>query len=219
VLTPHLRRAIIISNAFDRQSLVKSELVSALDALPCAIILTDEHGVAVHSNQNARRMLHDASVLALRQSVLHAVAVEAADRELHSALRLCVGEQNDVGRTGTAIRLTDITTPPIFAHILPLRRSDGRDWLHPRATAAVFVRTGNVRQQDIEGFAAAFALTSAETVVLSALLSGYSLTRAATSLGLARTTAKTHLEHIFQKTGVARQSELVKLAMQVFPPI
>jgi hypothetical protein len=38
-----------------------------------------------------------------------------------------------------------------------------------------------------------------------------SLTSAASSLGVARTTARTHLQRIFDKTGSRRQSDLVRM--------
>jgi DNA-binding CsgD family transcriptional regulator len=56
--------------------------------------------------------------------------------------------------------------------------------------------------------AAAYGLTPAETRLLESLLAGRNFAETATSLGIALTTAKTHLDRIFQKTGVRRQAEL-----------
>ena len=66
--------------------------------------------------------------------------------------------------------------------------------------------------------AAAFSLTPAETRLVESLLAGRSLKETAAALGVAMTTAKTHLENIFQKTGVKRQAELVRLAARADPP-
>jgi DNA-binding CsgD family transcriptional regulator len=66
--------------------------------------------------------------------------------------------------------------------------------------------------------AAAYGLTPAETRLLESLLAGRNLAETATSLGVALTTAKTHLDRIFQKTGVRRQAELMRLAAGVLPP-
>ena len=52
--------------------------------------------------------------------------------------------------------------------------------------------------------AAAYGLTPAETRLLESLLAGRNFAETATSLGIALTTAKTHLDRIFQKTGVRR---------------
>jgi len=44
------------------------------------------------------------------------------------------------------------------------------------------------------------------------------LVETAVTLGIASTTAKSHLENIFAKTGVARQADLVRLATGLAPP-
>lgn len=66
--------------------------------------------------------------------------------------------------------------------------------------------------------AVAYDLTPTEARVLNGLLSGLTLTETAAMLGVADTTAKTHLGNIFEKTGVARQAELVRLSAQLVPP-
>ena len=54
-----------------------------------------------------------------------------------------------------------------------------------------------------------YGLTRAEIVLVQALASGFSLEDAAHSIGIAVNTARTHLKHIFIKTGSKRQSELI----------
>lgn len=63
----------------------------------------------------------------------------------------------------------------------------------------------------VEEAAHLFGLTTAEHRLLKLLFDGMSLARAAASLGVARTTARTHLQRIFDKTGRRRQSDLVRL--------
>ena len=58
-----------------------------------------------------------------------------------------------------------------------------------------------------------YGLTPAEAKLAALLAQGKSLTEAATELHVTQNTARTHLKHIFQKTGVNRQSELVKLIL------
>ena len=54
-----------------------------------------------------------------------------------------------------------------------------------------------------------YGLTRAEIVLVQALASGPSLEEAAHVIGIAVNTARTHLKHIFIKTGAKRQSELI----------
>jgi DNA-binding CsgD family transcriptional regulator len=66
--------------------------------------------------------------------------------------------------------------------------------------------------------AAAFGLTPAETRLLADLFGGRTLNETAAALGITRPTAKTHLEHIFLKTGVTRQADLMRLWTRLISP-
>jgi DNA-binding CsgD family transcriptional regulator len=59
-----------------------------------------------------------------------------------------------------------------------------------------------------------FGLTPAEADVALQILKGDGRQAAAARLGIAAATVRAHLSHIFEKTGVRRQAELVGLLMQ-----
>jgi DNA-binding CsgD family transcriptional regulator len=129
---------------------------------------------------------------------------------------LCaLGAQNEagIGKTGMAIRLTEPDAPPIFAHVLPLTGSDFRTRLQPAAVAAVFIGAPPDAQDGADALAAAFGLTPAETRLFASQFGGRTLIETAATLEITRPTAKTHLEHIFLKTGVTRQVELMRLCL------
>lgn len=62
-----------------------------------------------------------------------------------------------------------------------------------------------------EGTARRFGLTAAERRLLVHLLDGLALKEAAARLGVANTPARTHLQRIFDKTGVRRQTDLQRM--------
>jgi DNA-binding CsgD family transcriptional regulator len=62
----------------------------------------------------------------------------------------------------------------------------------------------------------AFGVTPAEAKLITHLVDGLTLTAAAEALGVSRNTARTQLSSIFTKTGVNRQSQLVKLVSDTF---
>jgi DNA-binding CsgD family transcriptional regulator len=64
-----------------------------------------------------------------------------------------------------------------------------------------------------------FHLTPAEARLLQQLVSGASLHEAASALGIAEATARTHRNHIFTKIGVSRRSDLLLLVGRLVPPI
>jgi DNA-binding CsgD family transcriptional regulator len=108
--------------------------------------------------------------------------------------------------------------PPIFAYVLPLTGSDFRTRLQPAAVAAVFIGAPPDAQDGADAMAAAFGLTPTETRVLASLFVGRTLNETAATLGITRPTAKTHLEHIFLKTKVTRQAELMRLWTGLISP-
>jgi DNA-binding CsgD family transcriptional regulator/PAS domain-containing protein len=210
LLLPHLRRAVTISKVLDVRTIMSERMAEALDALRCAVVLTNEHGTILHANRAAEHMLDAGGPIQSAQGILQATAPSAAS-ELRAALALAARNEAGIGKTGLAIRLTEPDVPPVFAHVLPLTGSDFRTRLQPAAVAAVFIGAPPDAQDGADALAAAFGLTPAETKVLASLFGGRTLTETAATLGIARPTAKTHLEHIFQKTGVTRQAELMRL--------
>jgi DNA-binding CsgD family transcriptional regulator/PAS domain-containing protein len=216
LLLPHLRRAVTISNVLDARTIERARMAEALDALKCGVVLTNESAAILHANRSAEHMLHNGSPIQGARGVLSVKAPSAA-KELRSAIKLAAQNEVQIGKTGLAIRITEPDVPPVFAHVLPMNGGDLRAWLEPATAAAVFI--GAPDEQDAaETMATAFGLTPAETRVLASLLAGRTLAETASALDIAATTAKTHLENIFSKTGVSRQAELMLLATRVAAP-
>ncbi|MBN3560916.1 helix-turn-helix transcriptional regulator [Aliamphritea spongicola] len=71
------------------------------------------------------------------------------------------------------------------------------------------------RQQERQGFHQQYQLTERELDVLELLMSGANNKQIATELNLGLATVKTHLHHIFQKTGVQSRAELVSRSLQL----
>jgi len=81
-----------------------------------------------------------------------------------------------------------------------------------RPTVAVFVRdTEGKAQPPIRLTQQLFQLTPSETALAIQLANGLSLDEASDALNIRRNTARAHLRSIFSKTGVRRQTELVRL--------
>jgi DNA-binding CsgD family transcriptional regulator/PAS domain-containing protein len=217
LFAPHLLRCVTISKLLDLKSIVASTFKTALDKLRCAVVLTDERGAILHANQAAEQMLRDGGPIGGAAGVLTARAPSAA-AEMRAAIRLAAEGEAGIGKTGLAIRLTEPEAPPVIAHVLPLTGGDVRTRLQPAAVAAVFISAAPDEQDGADAMAAAFGLTPAETRVLTSLLAGHTLAETAAALGIAATTAKTHLDHIFWKTGMTRQADLMRLGTGLVPP-
>ncbi|PSJ64015.1 helix-turn-helix transcriptional regulator [Pseudaminobacter soli (ex Li et al. 2025)] len=216
-LLPHLRRAVTISDVLEIRTIERTQMADALDALKCSVILTDERGRILHANRSAQHSLRNDGPIEDVHGVL-STREPAASRELRKAIGLAARDETRIGRTGLAISLSQMNSPPVFAHVLPMTGSDMRAHLQPAAVAAVFVGAGPSERDTAEILAAAYGLTPSETRVLANLLIGRTLGETAADLRIAVTTARSHLDNIFAKTGVSRQTELIRLAAQVAPP-
>jgi DNA-binding CsgD family transcriptional regulator len=97
--------------------------------------------------------------------------------------------------------------------VLPLtsgsRRKAGSSYA---AAAAVFVRKAGLDTPAApEVIARLYGLTPSELRVLLAVFESGGVPNVADALGISEATAKTHLRRLFEKTGTARQADLVKL--------
>src|SRR5262249_11515004 len=92
LLLPHLRRALTISKVFDVRTIEVARIAEALDALRCAVVLTNEGGAILHANRAAEQMLRDGGPIQSAQGILQATAPSAAS-ELRSALALAAGNE------------------------------------------------------------------------------------------------------------------------------
>jgi hypothetical protein len=129
---------VTISKVLDVRTIVGERMAEAIDALRCAVLLTNEHGTVLHANRAAEQLLDEGGLIQSPQGALQATAPSAAS-ELHSALALAARNEVGIGKIGLAISLTETDVPPVFAHVLPLTGSHFRTRLQPAAVAGVFI--------------------------------------------------------------------------------
>ena len=217
LLLPHLQRAMTINNVLDARTIELARMSETLDTLRCGVLLTDARCRILGANSAAEEMLREASLVQASGGTLHGTT-SSATAELQHAITLAARNTLDLGKMGLAVRLSETGTPPAFAHVLPLTGSALRTRLQPDIVTAVFISTAPDWQDGAAALAAAFNLTPTETRVLASLLAGRTLAETASALAIAPTTAKTHLDNIFGKTGVSRQAELIRLGASLARP-
>ncbi|MEM8767140.1 MAG: alpha/beta fold hydrolase [Pseudomonadota bacterium] len=83
------------------------------------------------------------------------------------------------------------------------------------ATEALFIARDDNDQHLESVVQASFSLTAAETDVTMRLVSGLTLKEAAEDLGISINTARNHLQSVFDKSGINRQSDLVLVVTQL----
>jgi DNA-binding CsgD family transcriptional regulator/PAS domain-containing protein len=211
LIIPHVRRALFIGKTVNLKQAESACFADILDGLSAGMILVDARGRIVHSNAAGNAILEDADFLRAVTGRL-----VAADPAINAALReiLLAADDGDaaVGVKGIALPFTAHNGDRYVAHVLPLTSGARRDsGLVYNAVAALFVRKADLKVlSPPEVIGMMYKLTPTELRVLLAIVDVGGVPEVAAALGVAVTTIKTHLGRLFEKTGVARQADLVK---------
>jgi DNA-binding CsgD family transcriptional regulator len=196
-------------------------LADTLDCIAMAMFIVDGMARILHVNAKGRTLLADASVLRCLNGKLSAFDPQA-ERLFREVIAAARADRAPVDPKG-------VTLPPLMtcdgtqwlARVLPLtRRVHRQSNIAHAAVAAVLIHKVGLNLAD--GLATAanvYDLTPAEMRVGAAIVEIGGVPEAATVLGISETTVKTHLQHIFEKTGIKRQADLVKLIAGFASPI
>jgi DNA-binding CsgD family transcriptional regulator len=220
LVIPHVRRARQVGNSINLKQAEAECFSGILDGLSVGMVLVDGNGCIVHANAAGSAILGVGDFLRAVGGRL-----VAGDGETNDSLRevIAAAEAGDavVDIKGIALPLTAQDGERYIAHVLPLttgaRRRVG---LAYAAVAALFVRKVALEAaspSDVIG--RIYKLTPTELRVLLAIVEIGGVPEVAAALGVAATTIKTHLGHLFEKTGVARQADLVKLVAGFSTPL
>ncbi|HEY1124846.1 MAG TPA: helix-turn-helix transcriptional regulator [Sphingobium sp.] len=212
LLAPHLRRAVTISRLLDVRAVAAATFESVIDRAGTPILVTDGQLGLLHANGAAQALLDARDTLMLSGQRLVA-AIPAATQALAMAVSQAGEDEAAIGRRGLAIPLLASDGTARALHVLPLRGGVLRPGLVNRAVAAIFVSSATPDTADAGALVAQlFGLSAGEARVFDLIAQGLTPAEAAKRLGIGLSTVRTHLLHIFDKTGVRRQADLVRMA-------
>jgi DNA-binding CsgD family transcriptional regulator/PAS domain-containing protein len=220
LVIPHVRRALLIGKTINHTQAEAACFSDILDGLSAGVLLVDANARVVHANAAGKAILGAADFLRTTGGRL-----VASDAPVNEALReiLLAAEAGDVvvGIKGIALPMSAHDGERYVAHVLPLtsgaRRRAG---LAYNAVAALFVRKAAVGAFSPPAvIGEMYKLTPTELRVLLAIVDIGGAPEVAAALGVAVTTIKTHLSRLFEKTGVGRQADLVKLVAGFSTPL
>jgi DNA-binding CsgD family transcriptional regulator/PAS domain-containing protein len=220
LLAPHICRAVKISDALNLKTIRSESLEATLDALASGVYLVDRYGRIIYMNRTAEHQVKAGDALGSEHGRLAPV-----DRLARAALTEAVAEamtnEAEIPTGGIALALPSKEGTGLIATVLPLTRGERPNVCGAfAATVAVFVQDPVVVPPfPGEAFAKLYGLTGSELRMLLAMAPGLSVKEAAEMLGIGETTAKTHLQHIYEKSGTSKQTELMHLFMSSTPPV
>jgi DNA-binding CsgD family transcriptional regulator/PAS domain-containing protein len=220
LVIPHVRRALVIGKTIHQQQVQTACFSDILDGLSAGMILVDANGRIVHANAAGNAIIDAADFF---RSVCGRLV--AGDPSINAALRdiLVAARAGDsvLGVKGIALPLSAHDGERYVAHVLPLTSGARRvACMAYNAVAALFIRKAALDAfAPPEVIGEMYKLTPTELRVLLAIVNVGGVPEVAAALGVAVTTIKTHLSRLFEKTGVARQADLVKLVAGFSTPL
>lgn len=208
LLAPHARRAVQLSHAFAWQAMRAETLASGFDTLPTAILFIDGAARVLFANSAALALEDDGFRVAGAQV---SIAEPEAMKRLRDVAR--AAENGEIASAAVTIQIgDDVRAPRRILQFAPLTRVATANRAVAQAVGVLLVRPLLPRSAPpLDGLAEAYRLTPRELQVFTGILQFGGVPEVARIFGLSPTTVRTHLQNIFDKTGVRSRAELVKL--------
>jgi DNA-binding CsgD family transcriptional regulator/PAS domain-containing protein len=205
-LYPHLRRALQVHRKMVDLKLAASAAAGVIDALDVALIGLDARGKVCLMNRQAEELIRSGEVLNIRNGKITAVdpmATADLDRLLRTAFIRGLGES-----PGGEIELRS-GTRSVYLSVFPFTVDSH---LVLRSGVLLTITDPATRPHSrSRSLSALFGLTASEIRVAMMLVAGLETREIANRVGVSYDTVRFQLKSIYQKMGVARQSQLVRL--------
>jgi DNA-binding CsgD family transcriptional regulator len=201
---PHVARSLHLYLLIEKLSDGVNDAVSVLDRLPIGIAFFNNQATCLSMNKSARQSTNEARPLFRHmQTYVLAKAKSMAPADRNRSLP----------------QVVDLPHWPDDQHHLLVTmdiNADGRDDMH---TVFFIINTDQKVQIDAHALSRLFHLTAAEARIATLIANGARLDDVAVELDISLNTVRTHLRHIFEKTGVERQADLIHLLLRALVAI
>ena len=218
LLLPHLSRAMQMQLRLARLGVEHDCALEVLDRLRHGVLVLDAQARVLHANSAAETILRKRDGL----------GVEPVSRQLRAsapgqtnALRRLVAQAatghhgaivSDRDRDHGVLRLERAAEAPLLLCVVPLRAEAA--WNVSRQPAVLLLLSVPENKASLPLLAslrALYGLTPAEAAVAGRIGQAEAVEAAAAAMGITPATLRWHLQRVFEKTGTARQAELVRL--------
>lgn len=219
MIASHMERTFLFRDLPSEDRTLSDLLGSVMARAGFGLVLAAANRRIIYANDAAETLMRASNGLRRERNCISA-ADFTASRKLQSLITAASRQTDEAAQGGSLIFRDEDGMASLVVHVVPLCRPSSmvlpeKEW--PVAGLIMIDCTlGTANRTNI--FADLFGLTPAETRVVSKLVSGEGLTKAASRLNIARSTARFHLTNILEKTGAQRQAELVRVFYEVTIP-
>jgi DNA-binding CsgD family transcriptional regulator len=219
LLLPHFEQANALHARLDRYSVFAALAQEQLAQAGHGLAVLDQYGRLLFANPAGKRLLRESGVLRPGEVML-ASAEPAQCARFEDLWRRCLAASvREAAPVAGALRFPGNQGFHVLVSMLPYRVSNANSFFPDYAARVLLVLSHDVPESSVtEGqLERMFGLTAVEAGMLSRIGKGESLEDIAAGTGQSLETLRTRLKRVFGKTGVRRQSELVRLVMQGVP--
>ena len=219
-LQPHMAQAARTYLKFDNVLSRTQSISAGLDRLRDGIFIIGGDGKAVHLNAAAEAICRENDGLALAAGRLAARSAQdgrALDQAIGAMLKPACEDR--VCESHIAISRPS-GRPPYIVTVAPAPRQEA-DRFETIGAAAILIVADPTRsgQPATEILKDAYGLSPAEAEVASDLANGHTARQIADDRGVSIATVRSQIQSVLQKTGLRRQSDLVRLLSRLDPAI
>jgi DNA-binding CsgD family transcriptional regulator len=219
MIIPRINPALFAHSLIGEDGSLTELLGSVIAHAGYGLVLANADRKIIFANDAAKAIMRASQGLRCNNDCISATDFNAS-RQLQSLIFAATRRTGESAQGGSMILRDEDGVATLVIHVVPLSRRSAAFSPYgstPVAGLLIFDCKREISDR-VEAFSELFALTSAETRVLSQLLPGGGVTHAATQLNIAQSTAQTHLKRILEKTGTHRQAELVRVFYEITIP-
>ena len=221
-LVPHLARAAHIQLRFSFLQDLSNSSLALLDSAPAAVVLLDSSMRLVHANAAAETELRREDPLKLGSSgELRLRGAPSSGLTLRTLVQAALAPVQAMQRRAvTVMQVARRNGERLTLHAFCLPRGSQKEQVVRsgayKSTCALVIHGPHPHIQTLgpKLLQSLYGLTAAEVRVAIAIAEGETLNHYAQRRGISRNTAATQLKSVFQKSGLRRQSELVRWLLQ-----
>lgn len=214
MLLPHLKVAVHWHSQNDALLSERELYAVTVDRMLMGMVILDETGAIFKTSATAQEVLAEADGITLADGSLR-LAYEHENRRLkrliHDSLAIAKRRRPGIAEAMAVTRPSGRTRLGVVVRAIPHSAwAEGKR----RPTVAVMIRDPERKSEGThEILRKLYELTAAESVLALKLANGLTLDEASEALDIRKNTARAHLRSIFAKTGVTRQTMLVRLIL------
>ena len=212
-LLPHIRQFIRVRQALVRAEAHETTVTALLDNPRIGVLHLDRRGQIIAVNDRARSILRLGDGLSDRDGVLLG-ARKAADRlHLEGLVAAALPVVGAIAVSGSMLLGRSSGLPPFVVHVKPVAVPQPDYGARHVAALVLIVEPGSQHRIDPDLVAKTLGLTPMESRVAAGLAEGRSVDEMAGAMGNTKHAVYWHLQRIYRKLSISRQTELVRLVL------